>query len=106
MPKAKSQPKAKAKSKTNAKSTAKAPSKSQSEPKPQAKPGRRLDPLCGQCGERHPFGTDCDPVHLVSFARVQRNLALIDQATESQQSILPAKSKKPAARGPSRKARR
>ena len=66
--------------------------------KPQAKPFRKLEPLCGQCGARHPFGTDCDPAQLIGFARVQRNKALIDQAVESQQRILPTKSKKRAAR--------
>jgi hypothetical protein len=93
MPKAKAKPKAKSKSKP------------QSKPKPQAKPARRLEPLCGQCGTRHPFGTDCDPAQLMSFARVQRNLALIDQATEDQQSVLPTRSKKTTARRP-RKATR
>jgi hypothetical protein len=42
----------------------------------------------------------------MSFARVQRNLALIDQATESQQSSLPTRSKKRTARRQPRKARR
>ncbi|MBX9772908.1 MAG: hypothetical protein K2Y71_00735 [Xanthobacteraceae bacterium] len=99
-------PKAKSKAKPKAKSTSKAKPKSKATPtpKPQAKP-RRLDPLCGQCGARHPFGTDCDPAQLMSFARVQRNLALIDQATESQQSALPASSKNRAA-GQPRRARR
>jgi hypothetical protein len=92
MPKAKAKPKAKSKSKPP--------------PKPQAKPVRRLEPLCGQCGSRHPFGTDCDPAQLMSFARVQRNLVLIDQATEDQQRILPTTSKKRTARRPPRRARR
>ena len=93
------------KPKASSRSKAKSQSKSQSKPKPQAKP-RRLDPLCGQCGERHPFGTDCDPAQLMSFARVQRNLALIDQATESQQSVLPTTPKKRTARSQPRRARR
>jgi hypothetical protein len=93
--------KPKAKSKSKAKPSKAKPSKS----KPQAKP-RRLDPLCSQCGARHPFGTDCDPAQLMSFARVQRNLALIDQATESQQSIPPTQAKKRTARRQPRKARR
>jgi hypothetical protein len=76
-----------------------------SKSKPQAKPARRLDPLCSQCGARHPFGTDCDAAQLMTFARVQRNLALIDQATESQ-SVLPTRSEKRPARGQARKARR
>ena len=88
MPKAKSQSKAKAKTQPKARPKA----------KPQAKPVRRLDPLCSQCGARHPFGTDCDPAQLMSFARVQRNLALIDQATENQQATLPTKPKKRVAR--------
>jgi hypothetical protein len=95
----------KPKAKASSRSKAKSQSKSQSKPKPQAKP-RRLDPLCGQCGERHPFGTDCDPAQLMSFARVQRNLALIDQATESQQSVLPTTPKKRTARSQPRRARR
>ena len=66
--------------------------------KPHAKPFRKLEPLCGQCGARHPFGTDCDPAQLMSFARVQRNKALIDQAVESQQRILSTKSKRRTAR--------
>ena len=66
--------------------------------KPHAKPFRKLEPLCGQCGARHPFGTDCDPAQLMSFARVQRNKALIDQAVESQQRILPTRSKRRTAR--------
>ena len=101
----------KPKAKAKAKSQSKAKAKSQS--KPQAKP-RRLDPLCGQCGERHPFGTDCDPAQLMSFARVQRNLALIDQATEnqsgpaaeSQQRTLSTGPKKRTARSQPRRARR
>jgi hypothetical protein len=87
-------PKAKAKSKVKSKSKPKA----KPQPKAQAKPARRLDPLCGQCGARHPFGTDCVPAQLMSFARVQRNLALIDQATESQQRALPPRSEKRMAR--------
>jgi len=88
MPKRKAKPKAKLKG------------------KPKAKPFRKLEPLCGQCGARHPFGTDCDPAQLMSFARVQRNLALIDQATESQQSVLPTTPKKRTARSQPRRARR
>jgi len=80
MPKRKAKPKAKLKG------------------KPKAKPFRKLEPLCGQCGARHPFGTDCDPAQLMSFARIQRNKALIDQAVESQQPILPTKSKRRTAR--------
>ena len=94
MPKAKAKPKAKPKSKAKAKS------------KPQAKPVRRLEPLCGQCGTRHPFGTDCDPAQLMSFARVQRNLVLIDQAAESQQPVSSTISKKRTARRPPLRARR
>jgi len=80
MPKRKAKPKAKLKG------------------KPKAKPFRKLEPLCGQCGARHPFGTDCDPAQLMSFARIQRNKELIDQAVESQQPILPTKSKRRTAR--------
>ena len=74
--------------------------------KPVDKPVKKLEPLCGQCGARHPFGTDCDPAQLLSFARVERNKTLIDQAVESQQRILPTRSKKRAARRRPRKARR
>ena len=80
MPKRKAKPKAKLKG------------------KPKAKPFRKLEPLCGQCGARHPFGTDCDPAQLLSFARVQRNKVLIDQAVESQQRFLPTRSKRRTAR--------
>jgi outer membrane biosynthesis protein TonB len=72
--------------------------KAKPQAKPQAKPFKKLEPLCGQCGARHPFGTDCDPAQLMSFARVQRNKALIDQAVESQQRILPTRSKRRTAR--------
>ena len=82
MPKRKAKPKAKPKAKR----------------KPKDKAFRKLEPLCGQCGARHPFGSDCDPVQLMSFARVQRNKALIDQAVDSQQRILPTKSKRRTAR--------
>jgi len=88
MPKRKAKPKAKLKG------------------KPKAKPFRKLEPLCGQCGARHPFGTDCDPAQLMSFARIQRNKALIDQAVESQQRILPTRSKSSTAPGRPRRARR
>jgi hypothetical protein len=106
-------PKPKAKAKSQSKAKAKSEAKSLAKPKSQAKPVRRLDPLCGQCGERHPFGTDCDPAQLMSFARVQRNLALIDQATESQADqtaesqprVSPTRSKKRTARRQPRRAR-
>jgi hypothetical protein len=84
-------PKRKAKPKAKAKPQAKPKAKPKAKPRPQAKPIKKLEPLCGQCGARHPFGTDCDPAQLMSFARVQRNKALIDQAVESQQRILPTK---------------
>ena len=101
-------PKRKANSKANAKSKAKAKpktrAKTRAKAKPQAMPAKKLEPLCSQCGARHPFGTDCDPAQLISFARVQRNMALIDLAVESQQRVLPTRSKKrPAGR---RRARR
>ena len=90
MPKRKAKPKPKPKAKAKPKAKPKA--------EPHAKPFKRQEPLCGQCGARHPFGTDCDPAQLMSFARVQRAKALIDQAVESQQRILPTRSKRRTAR--------
>ena len=103
-------PKRKAKAKANAKSKAKpkprAKPKAKAQAKPQAMPAKKLEPLCSQCGARHPFGTDCDPAQLISFARVQRNIALIDLAVESQQRVVPTRTKKRTARRQPRKARR
>jgi outer membrane biosynthesis protein TonB len=97
MPKRKAKPKLKARSKAKPKAQAKPKARAKPKASPEAKPvrGLRLDPLCGQCGARHPFGTDCDPAQLISFARVQRNMALIDHAVESQQPTSPTRSKRP-----------
>ena len=98
MPKRKAKPKPKPKPKPKAKSKSKSKPQAKPQANPQAKPVGKLEPLCGQCGARHPFGTDCDPAQLMSFARIQRNKAFIDQAVESQQRILPTKSKRRTAR--------